>query len=62
MGTESVSRWQIGRGVAFELPPYLATRLKKEYSYTSYHPVGHHSLLYGKICPYKELKTAFVQN
>jgi hypothetical protein len=48
MGTGSLPRtkWP-GRGV--DHPPHLAPRLKKEKSYTSTPPLGHHGLFRGEI-------------
>jgi hypothetical protein len=49
MGTGSLSRRYGALGFAFATHPYLAPRLKKEYSYTTPHPLGHQSLVYGEL-------------
>ena len=49
MGTGSLSRGSSGRDVPLTTHSYLASRLKKEYSYTSAPPLGHHGLFYGEL-------------
>jgi hypothetical protein len=44
MGTGSFSEGGTSRGVALTTHPHLASRLKKEYSYTSTPPLGFRGL------------------
>jgi hypothetical protein len=44
-----------GRGMALTTRPFLAPRLKKEYSSTSTLPLGLHGLLWGELHLYSAL-------
>jgi hypothetical protein len=52
MGTGSLSLGENDRGVALTTHPYLAPRLRKEYSYTSTPLLGLRELFKGKIHRY----------